>query len=232
MPATREADRPNAPLRAGLPFGMKRQLKWLVRVALAIVLIAGVGIMVGCVRNSGGVWYFKEAKLPAGWPDLTPVGEIQVKQYPPYREAVVTDEQAAAEQGAMFNVLFEHIKANDIAMTAPVDLTYERTGQADEPKMRSMAFLYDVPDRGPTGEQGPVTVRDVPAMRAVSIGVRGRYDEATFERNIDKLRRWLADQSAYAASGPPRLLGYNSPFVPFFWRYGEVQIPIAPTTRN
>lgn len=55
-----------------------------------VFLLAGAQtIMIGCVRQSGGVWYFHEAKRPVGRPDLTPVGEIQVKLYPAYREAVV-----------------------------------------------------------------------------------------------------------------------------------------------
>jgi len=209
---------------------MRRGVRIFLRTLLVIILIAGVGVMIGCVRKSGGVWYFREADTPEGWPALTPVGRIQVKQYPAYREAVVTDERTPAEQTPMFNALFQHIKSSDIAMTAPVDITYEPDGE--EPRMRSMAFLYDVPSRGPTGERGAVTVRDVPAMKAVSIGVRGGYSDATFENNIVKLRDWLAGQTVYQPIGPPRLLGYNSPLVPVFWRYGEVQIPLEPTTAD
>ena len=191
--------------------------------------------MFGCVRNSGGVWYFREAKLPADWPELTPVGKVQVKEYPAYREAVVTDEQVDPTQRAMFNALFQHIKTNEIAMTAPVEMTYDAdAGDAAADAsgggagMRSMAFLYDVPERGPTGQRGEVTVRDVPPMTVASIGVRGSYQDEKFDDARQTLRDWLAGQSEWRAVGPPRMLGYNSPFVPWFWRYGEVQVPVEP----
>ena len=184
--------------------------------------------MVGCVRNSGGVWYFREAKTPEGWPELTPVGEIQVKTYPGYREAIVADDSKEANDSSAFGVLFKHIKSNDIAMTAPVDVTYDDA--SDSPRMRSMSFLYDTPERGPVGEDGKVTVRDVPPITAVSIGTRGRYSDKTFQKNITKLEQWLAEQSDYRPAGPPRLLGYNSPFIPPFWKYAEVQIPIKATS--
>ena len=180
--------------------------------------------MISCVRTDGGVWYFCEAKLPEGWPPLTPVGEVQVKQYPAYRQAIVIDDEGQGSQNAMFRDLFNHIKTNDIAMTAPVDMGYRDDG--DQPTMRSMSFLYDVPERGPVGEQGAVTVHDVPAMQVASIGVRGRYNDKQFVKAHQRLRFWLDGQTTYRAAGPPRFLGYNSPFVPFFWRYGEVQVPV------
>jgi hypothetical protein len=44
---------------------------------------------------------------------------------------------------------------------------------------------------------------------------------------LPQLQRWLADNAgSYRAAGPPRFLGYNSPFVPSFWKLGELQIPI------
>ncbi|MCC6679446.1 MAG: heme-binding protein [Phycisphaeraceae bacterium] len=176
------------------------------------------------MRNNGGVWYFKEAKLPAGWPEFTPVGQIQIKQYPAYREAIITTDQTDASPNAMFRPLFEHISKNDIAMTAPVDVTYTQTD--GHPQMRSMSFLYDIPDRGPTGEAGAVQVRDVPPAEVISIGSRGGYNDSTLTRGLAKLHAWLAEHPAYEAAGPPRYLGYNSPFIPYFWKYSEVQIPI------
>lgn len=180
--------------------------------------------MIGCVRNDGGVWYFKEAKLPADWPALTPVGEVQVKQYPGYREAIIISQTSDANQNTMFRPLFEHIRKNDIAMTAPVDVGY--TPDAHDPKMRSMSFLYDIPERGPTGKDGNVTVRDVAPLTVASIGIRGRYNDKTFMRGLTQLRTWLAGQSEYQQAGPPRYLGYNSPFIPRFWKYAEVQMPV------
>jgi hypothetical protein len=206
---------------------MIKRLKWPFRIVALLILIGGLSIMVGCVRNSGGVWYFREAKTPEGWPDLTPVGEIQVKTYPGYREAIVDDAEGQPNNSGAFGVLFQHIKNNDIAMTAPVDVTYDPA--TDSPRMRSMSFLYDTPERGPVGEDGKVTVRDVPPTTTLSIGVRGGYSDTNFQKNVTRLEQWLADQTDYHPAGPPRLLGYNSPLVPPFWKYAEVQIPIKPT---
>lgn len=208
---------------------VKRTLKW----ATLIVAAAGLVMLIGCVRTHGGVWYFKEAKLPADWPSLTPVGKVQVKQYPGYREAIVTtddlDADVRQEHNTMFGPLFKHISENNIAMTAPVDLGYADHDAATDhdPAVQSMSFLYDIPDRGPTGPGvGPVTVRDVEPITVISIGVRGEYNDARMQRGLEELRGWLAANPAYRTAGPPRYLGYNSPFVPGFWRYGEVQWPI------
>lgn len=197
-------------------------------IATTIVLAVGLLIVAGCVRQSGGVWYIHEAKRPPGWPVLTPVGEVQVKEYPSYREAVVTSEVGDSKQGVMFRELFSHIKKNDIAMTAPVNMTYDPSD--DKPVMRSMAFLYDVPERGDVVAEGKVIVRDVGTRQVVSVGVRGSYSDDPFDAALGKLKSWLDAQQKYAADGPPRYLGYNSPFVPFFWRYGEVQIPVCVAT--
>ena len=49
---------------------------------------------------------------------------------------------------------------------------------------------------------------------------------------LDTLETWLAGHPEWTAAGPPRMLGYNSPFVPWFLKYAEVQLPVvrsAPT---
>ena len=127
----------------------------------------------------------------------------------------------------MFRQLFNHIQENKIAMTAPVDMTYNAA--TDKPKVQSMSFLYDIPERGDLNDQGAVKVRDVVDKQMLSIGVRGRYNDAQFDAAMKQLDAWLKEQKQYVADGPPRFLGYNSPFVPFFWRYGEVQIPVRAT---
>ena len=56
-----------------------------------------------------------------------------------------------------------------------------------------------------------------------------RIDEA--ERNLaaglEKLEAWMAaNPGRLRAVGPPRYLAYNSPFVPGFLKFGEVQLPV------
>jgi len=44
-----------------------------------------------------------------------------------------------------------------------------------------------------------------------------------------KLRLWLDEnRDRYEACGRPRFLAYNSPFVPWFLKLGEVQVPVRP----
>jgi hypothetical protein len=128
--------------------------------------------------------------------------------------------------------LFRHIKRNEIAMTAPVEM---EMAVADDgraaPRTESMAFLYG---SAATGTPGPdpddpnVVVEDVPETTVISLGVRGSYREERLAEFTAKLEAWLGTHPEWVAAGPPRTLAYNSPFVPGVLQYAEVQIPIAP----
>ncbi len=206
--------------------------KRLIRIAAAAIAgVAGLTVLtlVGCVRTSGETWYFKSAALPEEWPDLTPIGKVEIREYPTYRVATVTADDAGGGMGPMFNTLFNHIKSNDIAMTAPVDMGY---AEPERDGMTSMGFLYRTMELGQPGQDGTVVIRDVAPQSFASVGVRGSYSQKHFDRSITLIETWLTDQAAWEASGPPRYLGYNGPFVPWFWKYGEVQIPVAPNATN
>jgi hypothetical protein len=160
-----------------------------------------------------------ESELPEGFPGYTPVGQVQIKQYPAYRRATSAGPTA-------FWSLFSHIKRNDIAMTAPVEMTYEADspGPAEE---RSMSFLYGNASLGRPGKSGRVQVADVPSMTVVSIGVRGGRTASSVDEARKHLKAWLRDASdRYASNGPVRVMAYNSPFVPRHKQFFEVQIPI------
>lgn len=59
--------------------------------------LAGVlaisGFALSRVHTSGGEWMVQNASLPAGWPDITPVGEVRVREYPAYRQALFQPER-------------------------------------------------------------------------------------------------------------------------------------------
>ena len=121
--------------------------------------------------------------------------------------------------------LFAHIKANGIAMTAPVEQTLESDGSG----RTSMAFLYARPGMGEAGEaKNGVRVVDLPAQTVLSIGFRGADSSDVAAEAVSQLRERAAELGGYEQAGPPRLLGYNSPFVPRSQRYFEVQIPLRP----
>jgi hypothetical protein len=169
-----------------------------------------------------------EASLPEGFPPPGPVGEVILKTYPPHRLA--RTRSVDGKDDRMFMRLFGHIKRHDIAMTAPVTMGWsaEPTG---EKGFDTMAFLYARPDLGAAGPDpadAGVVVEDVPEVTVVSIGMRGAYGSKTFDRGYGPLQTWLADHPEWVADGPPRMLAYNSPFVPWFAKYAEVQIPLRP----
>lgn len=236
---------------------MREQIKQSLRWSALLSVCSGLGIWWGCTHGEVEMhltgetphisaeddmirtkpFMIREAKLPAGFPPPGPVGEIVTKEYPTYRLARVDAGRhgVTTDQNAMFNPLFQHIKRNDIPMTAPVEMSYaEDVAQGDErpvdPEPVSMAFLYGEPTWGHIGadsEDQRVFVEDTAAMTVVSIGVRGRYSDATFNDALARLNEWLdAHRGEVRVAGKPRLMGYNSPFVPWFMRYAEVQVPI------
>jgi len=175
----------------------------------------------GDTGNDGRFQPIKEAEMPKGFPGYTPVGQIEVKQYPAYRKAT-------ASGRAEFWTLFTHIKSNNVAMTAPVEMDYGDP-RAGKTKERSMSFLYERTDQGSPGKKGRVEVIDVPAMTVVSIGCRGARTAAAIAEAREKLVKWLDERKGdYVSVGPLRVMGYNSPFVPRDKNFFEVQIPVEP----
>jgi hypothetical protein len=186
----------------------------------------------------GSPFLFDEANLPTGFPPPAAVGAVVVKRYPASRVATT----GGTDPNGMFMPLFNHIKRHDIAMTAPVEITWtdpQSPGPATRPDARAdawvdarpvaMAFVYRDASLGSPGPDGAVRVVDVPAQTFLSVGVRGGYDRDHFVGGLKQLRDWLAAHPGqYGVTGPPRYLGYNSPLVPPFMRFGEVQLPIAP----
>ena len=83
----------------------------------------------------------------------------------------------------------------------------------------------------PASEEVRVLVEDIPSQSYASTGVRGSYSDAHHSEGLARVQAWLAAQSEWKADGPSRYLGYNSPFVPWFWRYGEVQVPVVQSTK-
>jgi uncharacterized surface protein with fasciclin (FAS1) repeats len=160
-----------------------------------------------------------EAPLPQGFPGPGPVGEVVVKEYPRYR-------MARAEGGSnAFGTLFMHIKRNDIAMTAPVEMTMVPSAR-DDLVAKDMAFLYESTAQGRAGRDGAVAVQDLAPMTVLSVGLRGPLTSETLARARDALEAELAGRSGFERAGPFRQLGYNSPFMPERDRFFELQLPV------
>ena len=169
-----------------------------------------------------------EAALPEGFPQPGPLDEVTVKQYPAYRAAW-------HDEGDGFWSLFRHIKKNHVKMTAPVEMTLKQQLERRGKRMviASQAFMYERPDQGDTGQQGQVIVRDMPAQTMLSIAVTGKINQKRMVALMAQLDTELADRKEeYEQAGPPRMLGYHSPFVPEKRRWTEFQIPIKKIERK
>ncbi len=168
----------------------------------------------------------EEAEVPEGFPEWTPIGQIEVKQYPTYRMARYEMKENASDNSAFFT-LFRHIKRNNIEMTAPVEMQYDADA-ATKMRQLNMAFLYESATQGSLeANSAGVKVVDVPAQKFLSIGMRGATTDEQIEAAHQALQSWLEQhKTEYAADGPLRVMGHNSPFVFGNRRYFEVQIPL------
>ena len=61
---------------------------------------------------------------------------------------------------------------------------------------------------------------------------KGMYSKTNFQASVAQLREWSQSHPEFTPAGPPRVLAYNSPFMPFWMKYAEVQIPVQATVRE
>lgn len=169
-----------------------------------------------------------EAELPLGFPAPTAVRDIEVKQYPSYRS--VGAEMGAMGSNGAFWKLFKHIQSNDIAMTTPVEMSYEVRGE--QMRETKMAFLYGDPAIGQVGPAGVVQVSDAEANWVVSLGCRGYESDTKLANARTQLLEWIAARPEYSVSGEMRVMSYNSPMVFGNKRFYEVQIPVQRDTQT
>lgn len=162
----------------------------------------------------------REAELPEGFPEPVAVDELELRHYPAYRMA--RTEMGAGGSNGAFWPLFQHIKKNEIAMTAPVQTDYRAEGE----RPATMAFLYGSRDIAPGRTAGAVEVVDVPAITVLSIGAIGADRAGRIEELERRLRAFVAASPTWRVAGPLRTMGYNSPMVGRDRRYFEVQLPV------
>ncbi len=182
----------------------------------------------GLLYRAGPV--LTDTKLPVGYPRPTPPGAIEIKTYPSVRQAEVSGSGSGDRSSRNgFWPLFQHISRNDIAMTAPVEMRYSDTDGDEQTDRWTMAFLYHVPENGPTGTDeadGRVEVIDTEPLTVVAIGLRGSSEFGTLQEAEERLEAWLGETSEWEPAGDVRRLGYNGPNIRPANRWWEVQIPI------
>ena len=174
-----------------------------------------------------------ESPLPEGYPEPTPPGAIDIKDYPSVRRAeLVSKDDSAAGITSGFFPLFNHIKKREIAMTAPVEMDYAglytdfmsgESADEGEATETTMSFLYRSANLGPVGNDGKIVVRDTAPVTVLSVGAKGGFDAT---EAMDTLRTWLKGQKEWEVAGQPRMFVYNGPFIDPDARWSEVQVPI------
>ena len=175
-----------------------------------------------------------ESPLPAGYPEPTPPGAIDLKRYPTVRRAeFVSSGSPGMGMNMGFFPLFNHIKDNDIAMTSPVEMDYRDmfepgTGKRAEGSSMSwtMSFLYRTAELAPTGRDGKVIITDRPELEVLSIGMNGAYGTGVVEKGLGLLNDWLKAHPEYEVVGDPRAFHYNGPYIANRVKWSEVQLPV------
>lgn len=201
----------------------------------------GEAVRIGGNPEATAVWNEKKGKwragasdidtaLPVGYPAPTPPGAIDIKTYPSVRRAEISGK---GDEGG-FMPLFRHIQRNDIAMTAPVEMDYQTSGTATL-RTTSMSFLYYTSDMNEVGtdpKDPRITIRDTSPVTVVSMGGRGSYDRSRVQKDVAKLRAWLAESPTWEEAGEPRAQMYNGPSMTPWNKWLEVQIPIKSKTES
>jgi hypothetical protein len=160
--------------------------------------------------------YVDEAPLPKGWPQPGPYDQVVEKTYPAYRAAFATK----GLQTFAFWKLFNHIKAADIPMTAPVEMAMN---EGENGLMKAeMAFLYQDQTVGKPGTAGTeIEVRDVPSAKVLSYTWQGKDSKANIATAREALQASLAQRKLTSTGF--RLLGYNGPGTPEDKKTWELQ---------
>jgi effector-binding domain-containing protein len=124
------------------------------------------------------------------------------------------------QSNQLFRPLFSYISKHEIAMTTPVE------AQIDSAAMYFWIAASEQPKV--TGPAAGVEVIRIPERRVASLGARGSYSRANFEKTRDELLAWLARQPGLEVAGEPYAVYWNGPFTLWFAKQFEVHVPVRP----
>jgi hypothetical protein len=66
---------------------------------------------------------------------------------------------------------------------------------------------------------------EVPPRRMAVVHYQGTWSEARYDEELAALRKFMSERGL-AAAGEPVFARYDPPFVPWFLRRNEIQIPV------
>jgi len=172
--------------------------------------------------------FIVEGPLPDGFPVPSEAGKIVEKSYPLCRTF-------SAQGNRAFSKCFVYLVLHKHEMTAPVIMDYKHRESEKKSRSRNdldfldvqrMHFVLGNPTLDKPKQEGFVQVADLPRLRVLSLARQGELSPDELKRCEERLNAELARRGDVIATGPPRILGYNSPMVPKDRSYWEVQIPI------
>lgn len=145
-------------------------------------------------------------------------GKIQILNLPPARliEAEM-DGTYFQNSNGLFSRLFDYIRANEIAMTVPVE------GDLGQAKMR---FYVGSDVSSNIEDTDTVRVVNFTARTVISVGSEGAYTEANIRESKILLDEWLQNQTSWTRSGEAYAVFWNGPFTPWFMKRFDVHIPV------
>jgi effector-binding domain-containing protein len=178
----------------------------------------------GLIALLGLLWFGAQSSSEAyesNYPK-TPVGVVEIKCLP--AASVMQAEGTGTsfkEADKPFFTLFKELKANQMAMTVPVEI--------DAPTNRLRFF---VPSKDVARISHPVSSQvqlvKMPERTVLSIGQRGGYSQKRFEDGTHKLEQWLNQHPEWQAAGPAYAVFWNGPYTPGFLKRAEVHLPVTP----
>ena len=154
----------------------------------------------------------------------TEPGKIEVKVLPAGRLLESTGSRDYFNNsGRLFSPLFRYIQQNRISMTTPVE------AQINPGKM----YFWVAKDQVDKAQNDSANVRviDVPNRRVASIGSRGAYTQANFDKSKEALLKWI-EQEELVLDGEPYAVYWNGPFTPWFLKTFEVQAQLKSSGRE
>lgn len=167
---------------------------------------------------------------------------FEVRDYQSYVVAETFVDGAFETAGnAGFQRLFRYISGNNraaekITMTAPVEQEAEAakiTMTAPVEQQRAgarwrIAFVLPASytlANAPQPKDDSVVLAEAPPRRMAVVRYRGTWSEARYDEELVALRKFMGKRGLTAV-GEPVFARYDPPFMPWFLRRNEIQIPV------
>lgn len=150
---------------------------------------------------------------------LTDVDVIEIKNIPSSTVLINRSDLPYFESKNLFMPLFWYISMRQISMTTPVEVGVD-PGE--------MIFFVDSKDliKKPESTKS-ISVEVIPERKVASIGCKGGYSEANFNKAKLKLIEWIHKQDKYIQIGEARLIYWDGPSTNNSEKRSEVHIQVG-----